>query len=90
MDRSNRQGDGAVFKRRIGLDPHRGGTSTSGSSGCPDVWELTDGTFAIIGAERTSALRAHLPPSANCGPDESIVVVPRALLTHVRKFIPKS
>ncbi len=78
-----------MFKRRIGLDPHRGGTTmTGGASGCPDIWELHDGNFAIIGLEQTARLEPNLPESATCGPDESIVVIPRELLVRARDYIP--
>ena len=77
-----------MFKRRIGLDPHRDGSPTGAASGCPDIWELDDGSFAVIGIERTAQLRAHLPASASAGPDEGIVVIPRDLLLHVKKYIP--
>jgi hypothetical protein len=79
-----------MFKRRLGLDPHRGGQgATGGASGCPDIWELDDGNFAVIGLEQTSRLQPHLPPTASCGHDENIVVIPRGLLVHVRDFIPE-
>jgi hypothetical protein len=79
-----------MFKRRIGLDPHRDGAGTAGASGCPDIWELDDGNFAVIGREETSLLQPHLPPTAGCGPDERIVVIPRSLLIHARDFVPDS
>lgn len=78
-----------MFKQRVGLDPHRDGGTTAAAGGCPDIWELIDGNFAIIGIEKTSVLKAHLPPSASCGQDESIVVLPRELLVHARSYIPE-
>lgn len=78
-----------MFKRRIGLDPHLQIPRTPAASGCPDVWELEDGDFAVIGIEKTAVLAPHLPPTASCGPDESIVVIPRELLVHVRDYIPE-
>jgi hypothetical protein len=78
-----------MFKRRIGPDPHRDGRFTSEAEGCPDVWELADGNFAVIGRDLTSTLRTQLPPSASCGADEGIVVIPRDLLVNIRNSIPK-
>lgn len=78
----------AMFKKRIGQDPHRSGTQTANANGCPDVWELEDGRFAVIGLDMTSSLKPHLPESASCGADEQIVVIPRELLLHVKDYIP--
>jgi hypothetical protein len=77
-----------MFKQRIGLDPHRDNHATSAADGCPDIWELESGDFAVIGISKTLELRPLLPSSAGCGPDESIVVVPRALLLHAKSYIP--
>jgi len=77
-----------MFKRRIGTDPHLGGEQTANASGCPDVWELEDGRFAVIGLNMTGSLKPMLPETASCGPDEQIVVIPRHLLLNVKKYIP--
>lgn len=57
-----------MFKRRIGADPHRGGTSSTGKEGCPDIWELDSGDFAVIRIDRTPELARLLPSDASCGP----------------------
>jgi hypothetical protein len=57
--------------------------------GCPDIWELASGDFAIIGADITS-VSASLPSSANCGPDERIVRIPRKTLVLAKRDIPDS
>jgi hypothetical protein len=77
-----------MFKKRIGEDPHANGRMTSGGNGCPDIWELLDGNFAIIGARKTSELKSLLPESASCGDDEEIVVIPRNLLIGAKNDIP--
>lgn len=79
-----------MFKRRIGLDPHHGGRKTESLHGCPDIWELDDGNFAIIGEEMTALALPLLPPTAGCGEDEAVIRVPRRLLVEARKFIPTS
>jgi hypothetical protein len=77
------------FIRRIGPDPHANGTQSSGCHGCPDIWELEDGDFAIIGIDITQT--AHLlPPSAGCGPDERIVRLPRQTLVRAKADIPNN
>lgn len=78
-----------MFKKRIGPDPHANGAQTSGCQGCPDIWELEDGDFAIIGADIT-VLAGQLPPTASCGPDERMVKVPRQTLVLAKREIPES
>jgi hypothetical protein len=76
------------FLRRIGNDPHANGAQSSGCSGCPDIWELDNGDFAIIGIDITAAAIAKLPTTAGCGPDERIVRLPRNLLVDAKRDIP--
>ena len=60
---------------------------TTPCQGCPDIWELEDGDFAIIGSEMT--LNAdQLPPTASCGPDERVVRIPRKTLVLAKQDIP--
>ena len=76
------------FLRRLGPDPHLAG-DTPGVSGCPDLWELATGDFAVIGIRRTNELAPHLPATASCGPDEEIVLVPRRILVAAKMGIPE-
>jgi hypothetical protein len=76
-----------AFLRRIGPDPHEGGAQTPCLRGCPDIWELDSGDFAVIGADITN-LAGALPPSAGCGPDERMVKVPRKTLVLAKPDIP--
>jgi hypothetical protein len=77
-----------AFQRRIGPDPHANGAKTSSLNGCPDLWELTDGDFAVIGPDITVEVGA-LPVTAGCGPDERIVRLPRRILVGARASIPQ-
>jgi len=77
-----------VFLRRLGPDPHAGGARTIALRGCPDIFELASGDFAIIGVDITESSAKHLPPTAGCGPDERIVLVPRQTLVLARPDIP--
>jgi hypothetical protein len=74
-----------VFFRRIGTDPRQYCHQTVG---CPDIWELADGDFAVIGADITDAAAPKLPPTAGCGPNERIVRLPRNLLVNAKRDIP--
>ena len=76
------------FLRRIGPDPHANGAQTIALNKCPDVWELANGDFAVIGIDMTEAAIGSLPPTAGCGPDERIVRIPRNLLVNVKRDIP--
>ena len=77
----------AVFVKRIGPDPHANGAQTFACNGCPDIWELANGDFAIIGTD-ISSVAGQLPPSANCGPDERIIRIPRKTLVSAKPDIP--
>ena len=77
-----------VFLRRLGPDPHAGGAATIALRGCPDIFELQSGDFAIVGIDITESAARHLPNSANCGPDERIVMVPRKTLVLAKSDIP--
>ena len=77
-----------AFKRRLGPDPHVNGATTVALDECPDIWETESGDFAVIGIRITESSKSHLPPTANCGPDEEIVLIPRTLLTGAKAEIP--
>lgn len=76
------------IKRRIGPHPHSGNHQTSAAAGCPDIFELDTGDFAIIGRDMTGSLTPKLPNDASCGPDERIVVIDRHILLRAKSDIP--
>ena len=80
------------FLRRIGPDPHEGGFKTPACDGCPDILELDNGDFAIIGMDITAAARNRISavPGASCGRDETIIRVPRRTLVLAKRDIPDS
>jgi hypothetical protein len=79
-----------MFKRRLGPDPHAGGAKTRALLGCPDIWELDSGDFAVIGQDVTPHASTQLPATASCGPDERIVVIPRQTLVRAKPYIPEN
>ena len=79
---------GITFLRRLGPDPHANGAQTVALNGCPDIFELASGDFAIIGIDITEASANRLPPTAGCGPDERVVLVPRKTLVLAKSDIP--
>jgi len=76
-----------MFLRRLGPDPHANGAQSVGCRGCPDIFELASGDFAVIGTDITDAT-GMLPPTAGCGPDERIVRIPRKTLVLAKSDIP--
>jgi hypothetical protein len=77
----------SMFLRRLGPDPHANGARSVGCRGCPDIFELANGDFALIGADITGAA-GLLPPTAGCGPDERIIRIPRKTLVLAKRDIP--
>lgn len=76
------------FERRIGPDPHRhpdGGPKTPNADGCPDVWQVAGGDYAVIGLDVTENVERPLPDTASCGADERIVLIPKHILEGVAR-----
>jgi len=80
----------SLFLRRLGPDPHAGGAQTAALNGCPDILELRDGDFAIIGQDITESAIGRLLPTASCGPDERIIRIPRKTLVLAKSDIPEA
>jgi hypothetical protein len=87
MKRTN---DSLSILRRLGPDPHAAGAQTEALAGCPDLFELSCGSFLVIGTDITEEARRCLPPSASCGPDERIIRIPRKTLVLAKTDIPDS
>jgi len=77
-----------MFTRRLGPHPHADGFQTSAASGCPDILEMADGDFAVIGVDITTEAGKKLQFGASCGHDERIVRVPRRTLVMAKPDIP--
>jgi hypothetical protein len=80
----------SMIIRRLGPDPHANGAMTSSCQGCPDILELEDGDFAIIGVDITALAIGQLRFGAGCGPDERIIKIPRKTLVLAKADIPES
>ncbi|MER5468439.1 hypothetical protein ABZX90_00485 [Streptomyces sp. NPDC002935] len=72
--------------RRVGATPRERGSATGQS--CPDIFELSDGSFAVIGREATQELDPELPPDASRADYERIVIITRETLLRAKKDIP--
>lgn len=74
--------------RRIGASPRERGSATGQT--CPDIFELSDGSFAVIGTDRTEALDGELPADAARAAYERIVVISRDTLIRAKVDIPET
>jgi len=72
--------------RRLGASPIKRG-STSGAN-CPDIFELSNGNFAVIGTDHTSELEGQLPADASRADYERIVIITRETLIRAKSDIP--
>ncbi|MER6630871.1 hypothetical protein ABT301_22080 [Streptomyces sp. NPDC000987] len=72
--------------RRLGTPPTARGSVTGAN--CPDIFELSDGRFAVIGTDATEELESELPADASRAAYERIVVVSRETLIHAKADIP--
>jgi hypothetical protein len=79
-----------MFIRRLGPDPHENGRKTECLAGCPDILELENGDFAVIGVDITTEAIQNMFPTASCGPDERVIRVPRQTLVLAKRDIPDS
>ncbi len=78
-----------TFLRKLGpQNPQRGPRECLALSECPDILELEDGDFAIIGEPITPAAKPYLPAGVGCGPHEVIVRIPRRVLVDAKRDIP--
>ncbi|MGW4944592.1 hypothetical protein ACWEOZ_23710 [Actinoplanes sp. NPDC004185] len=57
---------------------------------CPDIFELSDGSFAVIGTDRTDEIEMLLPPGAARADYERIVVITRETLVSAKQDIPEA
>lgn len=62
----------------------------TGGHGCPGLFELKTGDFAVIGKDITTEAVSWLPPGSSCGPSERIIAVPRDVMIQARPDIPRS
>ncbi len=77
-----------MILRRLGTSPsQRASAECVACNNCPDLFELADGDFAVIGFDVTAELVPHLPSDAGCGEGERIVRIPRAVMLAARTDI---
>jgi hypothetical protein len=72
--------------RRLGIPPRERGSLDNGT--CPDIFELTDGRFAIIGTDITDDLDPVLLADSGRASYERIVAIDRTTLIAAKADIP--
>jgi hypothetical protein len=55
---------------------------------CPQVLEMPDGDFAVVGKIITDEAKQQIPAGLGIGPDEGVVKVPRRVMADVRSELP--
>jgi hypothetical protein len=72
--------------RRLGKSPRERGSLNDVT--CPDIFELSDGSFAVVGTDMTEQLEGALPADAKRAGYERIVVITRETLVAAQADIP--
>jgi hypothetical protein len=72
-----------MFKRRLGQDS----VNRCGHN-CPQILEMEDGSFAVVGLNITNEAIAAMPPGPGVGPKESVVKIPRHIMIAAQADIP--
>jgi hypothetical protein len=71
------------FIRRLGQSDR----SFCGRS-CPQILEMADGDFAVVGLDITAEATKAMPPGPGVGTDERVVKIPRRVMVGSRADIP--
>ena len=74
-----------MFIRRLGQN---GRQHCENGHYCPQILEMTDGSFAVAGEDITDAARKALPPGPGISPEEHVVRVPRQVMVAARPELP--
>jgi hypothetical protein len=77
----------AEITRRLGKSAAELGDSND-EQDCPDILELDNGDFAIIGRNLTAAYSSRLPAGVRMGADECLAVIPRNMMLAAKADIP--
>jgi hypothetical protein len=71
--------------RRLGQSSN---AQCAGGFNCPQILEMPDGDFAVVGKIITEDAKKNIPLGAGVGPDEGVVKVPRRVMAEVRSELP--
>lgn len=85
-ERQNSEEKGVyMFIRRLGQN---GRQRCSSGHYCPQILEMVDGDFAVVGPLITEEAAKAMPPGPGVGPMEGVVRIPRAVMIAARADIP--
>jgi len=71
--------------RRLGRSAN---AQCAGGFNCPQVLEMPDGDFAVVGIIITDDAKRNIPQGPGIGPGEGVVKVPRRVMADVRAELP--
>jgi hypothetical protein len=74
-----------MFTKRLGQIGQR---QCSTGAQCPQILEMVDGNYAVVGTLITSEAVKAMPPGPGIGPTEGVVKIPRTVLVGARAEIP--
>jgi hypothetical protein len=74
-----------MFLKRLGQS---GQWECSTGMQCPQILEMVDGDYAVVGTLITSEATKAMPPGPGVGPMEGVVKIPRKILIGVKSEIP--
>ena len=74
-----------MFAKRLGQN---GRQSCSTGVNCPQLLEMIDGDFAVVGLDITDEAVKAMLPGPGVGSNERVVRVPRRVLINARPEIP--
>lgn len=74
-----------MFTKRLGqIGQHQCSTGAQ----CPQILEMVDGNYAVVGTLITNEAIKSMPPGPGIGPNEGVVKIPRTVLVSARAEIP--
>ena len=74
-----------MFLKRLGGN---GANLCEGGHRCPQILEMENRDFAVVGEDITDVAAPALPPGPGVGPTERVIRVPRQVFIAARAEIP--
>lgn len=78
-----------VFSHRVGESAHALGIRCE-SHACPDIWQMENGDYIVIGTDVTAQFKEKLPSGVVCAPYERMVMIPSATLSSAAAHLSPS
>ncbi|MDR3412381.1 MAG: hypothetical protein P4L87_15815 [Formivibrio sp.] len=81
--RNSREKGKIMFLKRLGQ-----GNGSLCARNCPQLLEMKDGSFAVVGLDITEDAAKEMPPGPGVGPNEKVVKIPRHVIIAARAELP--